>query len=200
MTATGTQARKRARRERIDAIYASQSTHGRGRSHGWGAGEAGGKERRWWVRWKMKAKERSLKVAEDDREMLRRDRESNPGGNGIYQAPGNARRHRRPRYPPKNLIQAHCTRPPPHHAPPSCHTSFPKTPRLAMPRAAKPSGKTRHDPLHVQIADDETYAKYGKLSRPGKRRKSQAADDDEEAGEVLFSRIATIDTRAHDPS
>lgn len=67
-----------------------------------------------------------------------------------------------------------------------------------MPRAAKPSGKTRHDPLHVQIADDETYAKYGKLSHPGKRRKSQAADE-EEAGEVPISRIATIAMRAHDP-
>lgn len=57
--------------------------------------------------------------------------------------------------------------------------------RTAMPRAAKPSGKSRHDPLHVQLGEDEQIAKYGKLARPGKRRKSQAAhDDDEENGEV----------------
>lgn len=76
----------------------------------------------------------------------------------------------------------------------------PKTSSVDMPRAPKASGKTRHDPLHVQIADDETYAKYGKLSHPGKRRKSQAADEDEVAGEVPISRIATIAMRAHDPS
>ena len=51
-----------------------------------------------------------------------------------------------------------------------------------MPRAPKATGKTRHDPLHVQLGEDEVYAKYGKVSRPGKRRKSHAPeeDDDEE--------------------
>ena len=78
--------------------------------------------------------------------------------------------------------------------------TIPKTLLASMPRAQKPSGKTRHDPLHVQIADDESYAKYGKLSRPGKRRKSQAADDDEQAGEVMISPIATIAMRAHGPT
>ncbi|GJE84754.1 cell adhesion protein byn-1 [Phanerochaete sordida] len=56
-----------------------------------------------------------------------------------------------------------------------------------MPRAAKPSGKSRHDPLYVQLGEDEHVAKYGKIARPGKRRKSQAAlDDDEEAGEAIL--------------
>lgn len=53
-----------------------------------------------------------------------------------------------------------------------------------MPKAAKASGKTRHDPLHVQLGEDEAYAKYGKVSRPGKRHKSRAIDEDEENGEV----------------
>ena len=54
-----------------------------------------------------------------------------------------------------------------------------------MPRAAKPSGKSRHDPLYVQLGEDEQIAKYGKVARPGKRRKAHAGqDDDEENGEV----------------
>lgn len=56
-----------------------------------------------------------------------------------------------------------------------------------MPRAAKPSGKSRHDPLYVQLGEDEHVAKYGKVTHPGKRRKSHAEqDDDEEAGEVIL--------------
>ncbi|KAJ3526633.1 hypothetical protein NM688_g8236 [Phlebia brevispora] len=55
-----------------------------------------------------------------------------------------------------------------------------------MPKAQKASGKTRHDPLHVQLGEDEVYAKYGKVTRPGKRRKSQAKDEDEENGEVIL--------------
>ncbi|EKM59594.1 uncharacterized protein PHACADRAFT_250194 [Phanerochaete carnosa HHB-10118-sp] len=56
-----------------------------------------------------------------------------------------------------------------------------------MPRAAKPSGKSRHDPLYVQLGEDEHVAKYGKVARPGKRRKSHAGqDDDGEAGEVIL--------------
>ena len=55
-----------------------------------------------------------------------------------------------------------------------------------MPRAQKSMGKTRHDPLHVQIGADEVQEKYGRLSRPGKRRKSRPSgpDDEEENGEV----------------
>ncbi|KAI0347011.1 cell adhesion protein byn-1 [Trametopsis cervina] len=55
-----------------------------------------------------------------------------------------------------------------------------------MPRATKPSGKSRHDPLHVQLGEDELEAKYGKISRPGKRRKSGANEDGDETGEVIL--------------
>ncbi|KAF9821035.1 hypothetical protein IEO21_01012 [Rhodonia placenta] len=51
-----------------------------------------------------------------------------------------------------------------------------------MPRAAKPPTKSRHDPLHVQLGEDEVHAKYGRISQPGKRRKSKGKADDEEAG------------------
>lgn len=51
-----------------------------------------------------------------------------------------------------------------------------------MPRAQKPTGKLRHDPLHVQLNGDDVEAKYGRISQTGKRRKSklQNADPDEE--------------------
>ncbi|KAI5124820.1 hypothetical protein M0805_005450 [Coniferiporia weirii] len=55
-----------------------------------------------------------------------------------------------------------------------------------MPRASKPTGKTRHDPLHVQLKEDEIIEKYGDVSRPGKRRKSKKAEDDGEDGEVIL--------------
>ncbi|KAG8752796.1 snoRNA-binding rRNA-processing protein [Ceratobasidium sp. 423] len=44
-----------------------------------------------------------------------------------------------------------------------------------MPRATTPKGKSRHDPLHVQIGEDETYAKFGRVSsnKRGKKRKSE---------------------------
>ncbi|THG99564.1 hypothetical protein EW026_g2814 [Hermanssonia centrifuga] len=54
-----------------------------------------------------------------------------------------------------------------------------------MPRVQKPSGKTRHDPLHIQLGEDEQNAKFGKITRPGKRRKSQGVDA-EENGEVIL--------------
>lgn len=51
-----------------------------------------------------------------------------------------------------------------------------------MPKAPKATGRTKHDPLHVQIDDDEVHAKYGRVSKPGKRRKSKATDEEEEEG------------------
>ncbi|KAJ4472076.1 Bystin-domain-containing protein [Lentinula aciculospora] len=39
-----------------------------------------------------------------------------------------------------------------------------------MPRVAKPSGKTRHDPLLVQLDEDRQQATYGRVSEPGKRQ------------------------------
>ncbi|KAG9219048.1 hypothetical protein CCMSSC00406_0001458 [Pleurotus cornucopiae] len=57
-----------------------------------------------------------------------------------------------------------------------------------MPRALK-SGKPRHDPLHVQLDDDELLAKYGRVSQPGKRKKSRQGKNDGEEdanGEVVL--------------
>ncbi len=56
-----------------------------------------------------------------------------------------------------------------------------------MPRAQKPTGKSRHDPLHVQLEGDEAEAKYGRIAKAGKRRKSQkSSGDNEEDDEVIF--------------
>jgi essential nuclear protein 1 len=54
-----------------------------------------------------------------------------------------------------------------------------------MPRAIKPTGKTRHDPLLVQLREDEVQAKYGRISQPGKRQKHK--NDQEEDNEVCRS-------------
>lgn len=55
-----------------------------------------------------------------------------------------------------------------------------------MPRIHNSStGKSRHDPLHVDIAADDTLAKYGNISKPGRRKKSRHdKHNDEDAGEV----------------
>lgn len=55
-----------------------------------------------------------------------------------------------------------------------------------MPRTQKPTGKSRHDPLHVDIAADDSFAKYGNVSKPGRRKKSRHGTEqsDEDAGEV----------------
>ena len=55
-----------------------------------------------------------------------------------------------------------------------------------MPRATKPSGKPRHDPFHVQLDDDQIEAKYGRISQPGKRKKSKKPSRDDDDGEVDF--------------
>lgn len=57
-----------------------------------------------------------------------------------------------------------------------------------MPRAQKSSGKSRHDPLIVQLDEDEVQAKYGRLSQPGKRKKFKtgAMGDDEDGSEVCL--------------
>jgi essential nuclear protein 1 len=56
-----------------------------------------------------------------------------------------------------------------------------------MPRVQKSSGKTRHDPLHVQLGEDEVHAKYGNVSQPGKRKKSRKSADHEDDTEVQDS-------------
>lgn len=50
-----------------------------------------------------------------------------------------------------------------------------------MPKAPlrKSGTKARHDPLHVQLKEDENFSKYGKVSKPGKRTKKQSGSGDE---------------------
>ncbi|KAJ3919856.1 Bystin-domain-containing protein [Lentinula edodes] len=56
-----------------------------------------------------------------------------------------------------------------------------------MPRDSKPSPKTRHDPLLVQLDNDEHQVKYGRISEPGRRQKSSKnfLGDDENVEAVL---------------
>lgn len=57
-----------------------------------------------------------------------------------------------------------------------------------MPRANKQNGKSRHDPLLVQLDGDDLEAKYGKVSQPGKRKNSKKCrTDDEENAEVSLT-------------
>ncbi|GFZ45097.1 Uncharacterized protein JCM24511_02823 [Saitozyma sp. JCM 24511] len=53
-----------------------------------------------------------------------------------------------------------------------------------MPRAAKPS-KQRHDPLHVELEEDDALRRFGRVSKPGKRRadKGDLEEGDEDHGE-----------------
>uniref|UniRef100_A0A0W0G4A6 Beta-glucuronidase C-terminal domain-containing protein n=1 Tax=Moniliophthora roreri TaxID=221103 RepID=A0A0W0G4A6_MONRR len=55
-----------------------------------------------------------------------------------------------------------------------------------MPRTSKPSGKSRHNPLLVQIGEDELEAKYGRTPQPGRRKKSQKSSDIDEDGEAVL--------------
>jgi essential nuclear protein 1 len=50
-----------------------------------------------------------------------------------------------------------------------------------MPRQAKgTSTKPRHDPLHVEIDADDQLAKYGNVSRPGKRKNAKKSEETQE--------------------
>jgi essential nuclear protein 1 len=61
-----------------------------------------------------------------------------------------------------------------------------------MPRSLKSSQKSRHDPLLRDIAADDLHAKYGNLSKPGRRKKTQ--HDDDRSGEVTPSHPAPPST------
>ncbi|KAF8076006.1 Bystin-domain-containing protein [Lyophyllum atratum] len=55
-----------------------------------------------------------------------------------------------------------------------------------MPRTTKP-GKSRHDPLLVQLDEDEVQAKYGRISEPGKEKKSKKSlSVEDENSEVIL--------------
>jgi essential nuclear protein 1 len=45
-----------------------------------------------------------------------------------------------------------------------------------MPRAPKVV-KPRHDPLHKEIEQDDSLRKFGRVSKPGKRRADEDEDD-----------------------
>jgi essential nuclear protein 1 len=59
-----------------------------------------------------------------------------------------------------------------------------------MPRSLKPTPKSRHDPLHRDIAADDQYEKYGNVSTPGRRKKTHRENEHDEdgGGEVALSR------------
>lgn len=56
-----------------------------------------------------------------------------------------------------------------------------------MPRVIRPS-KPRHDPLHLELEGDESIRKFGRVTKPGKRKAKEEADDDEP---VSRGRIST---------
>ncbi|KAH0839592.1 Bystin-domain-containing protein [Lanmaoa asiatica] len=54
-----------------------------------------------------------------------------------------------------------------------------------MPRTQR-SQKQRHDPLLTQLDGDELHAKYGRVSQPGKRRKSHRHSVEDDNNEVIL--------------
>lgn len=60
-----------------------------------------------------------------------------------------------------------------------------------MPRAMKPS-KTRHDPLHVELEQDESLRRFGRVSNPGRQhgRASKDAADEEVSFPLSWLRLA----------
>ncbi|KIL00460.1 hypothetical protein PAXRUDRAFT_129826 [Paxillus rubicundulus Ve08.2h10] len=54
-----------------------------------------------------------------------------------------------------------------------------------MPRVQK-SQKPRHDPLLAQLDDDALYEKYGRVTQPGKRTKSQGTPREDDNDEVIL--------------
>ena len=52
-----------------------------------------------------------------------------------------------------------------------------------MPRISSKPSKPRHDPLHVELQEADTYQKFGRVSKPGKRQ-SRRQDENEEGGAV----------------
>ncbi|KAG9317136.1 Bystin-domain-containing protein [Chiua virens] len=63
-----------------------------------------------------------------------------------------------------------------------------------MPRTQKPQ-KQRHDHLLAQLDADELYAKYGRVSQPGKRRKTHSAEEDND--EVTPQFTSSFSTQKH---
>ncbi|ORY25648.1 Bystin-domain-containing protein [Naematelia encephala] len=51
-----------------------------------------------------------------------------------------------------------------------------------MPRTAKPA-KPRHDPLHVELEQDDVHRRLGRVRQPGKRRQRSEKEEDETLAE-----------------
>lgn len=65
----------------------------------------------------------------------------------------------------------------------------PKMPKAASSASARggPS-KTkpaRHDPLHVALNEDEELYKFGRITKPGKRRQKEMSGDEDEAAPTV---------------
>jgi len=67
-----------------------------------------------------------------------------------------------------------------------------------MPKSVPKSAdkKTRHQPLHVEIDQDNDMAKYGRVSQPGKRRRSRKNEDERE-DEVRYRKPASAPWSIH---
>lgn len=63
---------------------------------------------------------------------------------------------------------------------------------FSMPRASKSAGKSRHDPLLVQLDEDEIEAKYGRVSKPGKRKKGRIGGENDDDNAGVSCRAMTI--------
>ncbi|KAG9078516.1 snoRNA-binding rRNA-processing protein, partial [Ceratobasidium sp. 370] len=60
-----------------------------------------------------------------------------------------------------------------------------------MPRVSSSSkGKARHDPLHVQLGEDEVYAKFGRVSNTGTRGKKRQDENENELDVVLDAKTS----------
>lgn len=53
-----------------------------------------------------------------------------------------------------------------------------------MPRTTTKKTTARHDPLHHVIGKDDELEKYGRVSQPGRRKKSRKGSDEGPADEV----------------
>lgn len=71
------------------------------------------------------------------------------------------------------------------------NTSTPSTTTITMPRVQKKS-KNSHNPLIVQLDEDSSYAKYGRVSQSGKRKKSKKEDDDLDEENVKAASIIIL--------
>jgi essential nuclear protein 1 len=63
-----------------------------------------------------------------------------------------------------------------------------------MPRAGKPV-KQRHDPLHADVEQDDALRKYGRVTKPGKRKTKQE-DEDGENVSGIFPRMSSTEDAA----